>query len=117
MSRDRPNLLYLLSLTMMVAIVVFPSVMHYGYSQKSGSGISMLSSSSYTAANEDDEDNYHIVGEVKNSSPVDLMNDVNVVATFYDSAGKVVGTDFTYANVDVLRPAEKSSFAFATYNM
>jgi hypothetical protein len=56
MSRVRPSFLYLISLTMMIAIVVFPSVIHYGYSQKS------------------------------------------------------VGTDFTYTNVDVLRPAEKSSF-------
>ena len=38
------------------------------------------------------------------------MNYVKVVATFYDNTRKVVGTDFTYTNVDVLRPAEKSSF-------
>jgi hypothetical protein len=38
------------------------------------------------------------------------MNYVKIVSTFYDNAGKVVGTDFTYTNVDVLRPAERSSF-------
>lgn len=38
------------------------------------------------------------------------MNYVKVVSTFYDNAGKVVGTDFTYTNVDVLGSAEKSSF-------
>lgn len=38
------------------------------------------------------------------------MNYVKIVATFYDNTGKVVGTDFTYSNIDVLRPAEKSSF-------
>jgi hypothetical protein len=38
------------------------------------------------------------------------MNYVKLVSTFYDSTGMVVGTDFIYANVDVLRPAEKSSF-------
>jgi hypothetical protein len=38
------------------------------------------------------------------------MNYVKIVSTFYDNTGKVVGTDFTYTNVDVLRPAEKSSF-------
>jgi hypothetical protein len=49
-------------------------------------------------------------GEVKNNSPKDSMNFVKITSTFYDDAGKVVGTDFTYINVDVLRPAEKSSF-------
>jgi hypothetical protein len=39
------------------------------------------------------------------------MKYVKIVATLYDDTGKVVGTDFTYTDVDVLRPAEKSSFA------
>jgi hypothetical protein len=38
------------------------------------------------------------------------MNYVKIVSTFYDNTRKVVGTDFTYTNVDILRPAEKSSF-------
>ena len=38
------------------------------------------------------------------------MNYVKIVATLYDNTGKVVGTDFTYSNIDLLRPAEKSSF-------
>jgi len=32
------------------------------------------------------------------------MNYVKIVSTFYDNTGKVVGTDFTYSNVDVLSP-------------
>lgn len=107
MSRDR---LYLISLAMMVAIVVlFLSAMNYAYSQRSDGVISVLSSSSYTDLNEDDESNYHIVGEVKNTS-TDSMTNVKIVATFYDKSRKVVDTDFTYTNIDVLRPAEKSSF-------
>jgi hypothetical protein len=109
-TNDRSSFLYLVSITMMVAIVVFPSLIDYGYSQKSESGISILSSSSYTDVNEDDESNYHVVGEVKNNSPTDSMNNVKIVATSYDKTGKVVGTDFTYTNVDVIRPAEKSPF-------
>jgi hypothetical protein len=35
---------------------------------------------------------------------------VRIVATLYDNAGKVIGTDFTFTDVNVLRPAEKSSF-------
>ncbi len=68
--------------------------------------VSILSSSSFS----DDIGYYHVVGEVKNNSPKDSMNFVKITSTFYDDAGKVVGTDFTYTNVDVLRPAEKSSF-------
>ena len=38
------------------------------------------------------------------------MNYVKIVSTLYDKGGKVVGTDFTYSDIDVLRPAEKSPF-------
>ena len=38
------------------------------------------------------------------------MNYVKIVATLYDKDGKVLGTDFTYTDIDVLRPAEKSPF-------
>jgi hypothetical protein len=80
-------------------------VLQYGYSQTSAGvgGISILSSSSFT----DDLGHYHVVGEIKNNSPTDSMNYVKIVSTFYDSTRKVVGTDFTYTDVDVLRP-EKS---------
>jgi hypothetical protein len=77
----------------------------HGYSQTIGS-FSILSSSSF----KDDLGYYHVVGELKNNSTTDSMNYVKVVSTFYDNTGKVVGTDFAYTNVDVLRPAEKSSF-------
>ena len=85
-----------------VAFLLVPAV-NYGYSQKAAaSEISILSSASFT----DDLGDYHVVGEVKNASPTDSMNYVKIVATFYDNTGKVVGTDFTYTNVDVLRPAD-----------
>ena len=79
--------------------------MHHGYSETTNS-LSILSSSSF----KDDLGYYHVVGEVKSNSTTDSMNYVKVVSTFYDNAGKVVGTDFTYTNVDVLGSAEKSSF-------
>jgi hypothetical protein len=53
---------------------------------------------------------YHVVGEVINNSPRDSMNFVKIISTFYDNTGKVVGTDFTYSNIEVIRPGEKSSF-------
>jgi hypothetical protein len=104
--------LILLMIIMALAIVVFPLKIHSAYSQKSDHDgvISILGSSSYTDVNEDDELNYHVVGEVKNNSPIDSMNNVKIIATFYDKSEKVIGTDFTYTNLDVLRPSEMSSF-------
>src|SRR5215217_4643971 len=91
--------------SVMALLLVHPA--NYAYSQAAtSSGISILSSSSFT----DDLGYYPVVGEVKNNSPRDSMNYVKIVSTFYDNTGKVVGTDFIYTNIDVLRPAEKSSF-------
>jgi hypothetical protein len=102
---DKPSFLY--SVFSVIALLLIPAV-NYGYSQSASTGsmISILSSSSFT----DDLGDYHVVSEVRNNSPTDSMNYVKIVSTFYDNTGKVVGTDFTYTNVDVLRPAEKSSF-------
>jgi hypothetical protein len=104
MPRDKPSFLcFALSVT---ALLLVPAA-NFAYSQAASSSlISVLSSSSFT----DDLGDYHVVGEVKNNSPTDSINYVKIVATFYDNTGKVVGTDFTYSNIDVLRPAEKSSF-------
>jgi hypothetical protein len=106
MSTGKSGILYFVFLT-----VNLPSsmVLQYAYSQPTAAPagkIAVLSSSSFR----DDMGAYHIVGEVKNNSPTDSINYVKIVATLYDNAGKVVGTDFTYSNIDVLRPAEKSSF-------
>lgn len=109
MSTAKSNFLYLVFLT-----IVLPSsiVLQYGYSQTitptpaSANPISVVSSSSFR----DDTGAYHIVGEVKNNSPIDSMKYVKIVATLYDKTGKAFGTDFTFSDVDVLRPAEKSPF-------
>jgi hypothetical protein len=105
MHREKSSFLY--SVFSVIALLLIP-VVNYGYSQAASTGnrISILSSSSFI----DDLGDYHIVGEVRNNSPTDSMNYVKIVSTFYDNTEKVVGTDFTYTNVDVLRPAEKSSF-------
>jgi hypothetical protein len=107
MSKPKPIFVCLMTLLTSIAFLVSASAeVHFGYSQIAAGAISILSSSSFT----DDIGYYHIVGEVKNNSPTDSMNYVKIVSTLYDNAGKVVGTDFTYTSVDVLRPAEKSSF-------
>jgi hypothetical protein len=109
MSTAKSNILYLVFLT-----IVLPSsiVLQYGYSQTTASAsasanpISVVSSSSSRG----DTGAYHIVGEVKNNSPIDSMKYVKIVAKLYNKTGKAFGTDFTFSDVDVLRPAEKSPF-------
>jgi hypothetical protein len=84
-------------------------LLQHGYSQTTATlagGLSILSSSSF----KDDTGAYHIVGDVKNNSPTQSMNYVKIVATLYDKNGRVIGTDFTFSDIDVLRPAEKSAF-------
>jgi len=110
-SGAKPNSIIFLVFSAVV-LTTSSIILQYGYSQTNTSvsagvgGISVLSSSSFR----DDTGAYHIVGEVKNNSPRDSMNYVKIVATLYDKTGKVVGTDFTYTDIEVLRPAEKSPF-------
>jgi hypothetical protein len=55
----------------------------------------------------------HIVGEVKNNSNYP-MEYVKIVITLYDNNSKVVGTDFTYTELDVIPPGGKSPFESGT---
>jgi hypothetical protein len=70
----------------------------------------ILSSSDYV----DDLGYYVIVGEVKNtlSSNVDY---VKIIATYYDSSHTVIGTEYTYTTVDVLKSNQKSPFELSSY--
>jgi hypothetical protein len=56
---------------------------------------------------------FHIVGEVRNNSDTP-MEFVEIVATLYDDAGQVVGTDFTYTELDVIPPGAQSPFETGT---
>ncbi|HJT47414.1 MAG TPA: FxLYD domain-containing protein [Nitrososphaeraceae archaeon] len=108
-SRAKPNIIIFLLFSAIV-LITSSIVFQYGYSQTTTSapagGISVLSSSSFI----DETGAYHIVGEVKNNSPTDPMNYVKIVATLYDKTGKVVGTDFTFSDIDVLNPTFWLSF-------
>ena len=98
----------LLTMSMLfLCLSVLPSLSQLAYSQTSGSSniLPILSSSSF----KDTLGSLHVVGELKNNS-TDPFDFVKVVSTFYDSTGKVVGTDFTYSHIKVLRPWERSSF-------
>lgn len=73
--------------------------------QPAGSGVSILSSSQTNT----DFGSTYIVGEVRNDLS-HLVNYVQIVGTFYDSSGVLIDTDFTYTDLDYLRPGEKSPF-------
>jgi hypothetical protein len=51
----------------------------------------------------------YIVGEVRNDLP-DVVECVQVVGTFYAPSGRLIDTDFTYTDLDQLRPGKKSPF-------
>ncbi len=65
----------------------------------------ILSDRAYT----DDIDYTHVVGEVRNNTntPVEF---VEITATFYNKAGKVIATDYTYAALDIVPSGGKSPF-------
>ena len=53
----------------------------------------------------------HIYGELQNTCNKNLRS-IKLTATLYDSAGKVIRTDWTYAYTDILLPGEKAPFVF-----
>jgi hypothetical protein len=52
----------------------------------------------------------YIVGEVRNNLS-DVVEFVQIVGRFYDSNGLLIDTDFTYTDLDLLRPGERSPFS------
>lgn len=56
---------------------------------------------------------FHIVGEVQNNTD-SPMEYVKIVATLYDEAGKVSGTDYGYTVLDAVLPGERSPFETGT---
>jgi len=54
-----------------------------------------------------------LVGQVKNIGS-ESAESVNILLTVYDKNGGVIGTDSTYADVDTLKPGQKSNFKFFT---
>ena len=52
---------------------------------------------------------FHVIGEVQNNA-AKALEFVEITATFYDSTGKVVGTESGFTEIDILRPTETSPF-------
>ena len=56
---------------------------------------------------------FYIVGEVLNTTNSNI-NFVEVVATFYDEAGTVIGTSFTYTGLDIITPSDAAPFEISS---
>ena len=97
--------LLLFSITVTIALLLVAPLTQYTYAQTTNNDISILSQTSYV----DSIDYFHVVGEVQNNAATP-MEFVEITATFYDAAGKVVGTGSGYTDMDILRPAERSPF-------
>lgn len=67
--------------------------------------VEIVSHSSYL----DTTGSFKVVGEVRNVGS-DNLSYVRLTATFYDSSNTVVGTDFTFSDIDILVPGQKSPF-------
>ena len=52
----------------------------------------------------------HVVGEVYNDMAPDIASDVQVIATFYDSSNKVVGTNNSFTTPRNIASGEKAPF-------
>jgi hypothetical protein len=60
---------------------------------------------------ENDESNYDdIIGQVKNIGS-DIAEYVQTIFTFYNSTDDIVGTDYTFIDVDKLNPGQKAPFS------
>ena len=68
--------------------------------------VSILSNSSHT----DSAGVLHVVGEVYNDMAPDIASDVQVIATFYDSSNKVVGTNNSLTTPRNIASGEKAPF-------
>jgi len=57
---------------------------------------------------------HHVVGEVQNLGSLNLQY-VKITVTFYDTADNVIATGFTFTQIDILVPQQKSPFDVSSY--
>ncbi|HEY6405231.1 MAG TPA: FxLYD domain-containing protein [Nitrososphaeraceae archaeon] len=74
--------------------------------------VSIISNSSYT----DSSGNLHIDGEVYNEMALKTAMDVQVIATFYDTTGKVVRTTRAFTDPKDLPSGENATFDVPLYS-
>jgi len=68
---------------------------------------------SYTGV-KDDYGYYTIYGEVQNNLGYNLEY-VKIVASYYDNRGQFLGSSFTFTEMDILKPGQKSPFELSSF--
>lgn len=86
-------------------LILIGSISNYAALAQSSTDLTILSSNTYV----DSINHLNIVGEVQNNSP-SVLDYVQVIGTFYDSMGKVVGTDYTFTNPTSINAGAKAPF-------
>lgn len=61
-----------------------------------------------------DDDYFYIVGEITNTTSFNLSF-VEIIATYYDQEEIVIGTTFTFTELDILLPDQTSPFEISSY--
>ena len=79
-------------------------------SEQPFSGISIKSHSGFF----DDRGYYKIVGEVENTSNIPAEF-VKIIAAYYNSSGDVIGTAFTYTDIDIVEVGGRAPFELSSY--
>src|SRR4030042_6324036 len=116
--RNRGLLLRIAILAIVVVIVIIDLPLSAGTMNRiswlnpsaAASGVEFGTHSSYR----DTSGYLHVVGEVINNSGNNVKF-VKVVATYYDQYGVVIRTEFTYTELDILVPGQKSPFDISSY--
>jgi hypothetical protein len=63
----------------------------------------------------DRQGNIHTIGEIQNISPDKTLTSIQVIVSFYDTQGKIIGTDFTYTQPSILEPGKTATYEIITY--
>ena len=93
--------LFAISLSFLIGILVAFSLPVHALGD-----VRIVSHSSYY----DSLNAFWIVGEVENTGDM-ATQFTKITATFYNSANQVIGTDYGYADLDILLPNRKSPFS------
>ena len=99
-----------ISMFLLMFLLIIFSSSNLVFPVKADAQVELLTSSSYI----DSLGWLHVVGEAQNVGN-QAVEYVRISATFYDSSNTVVGTAFTYSDLNVILPNRKSPFDILLY--
>jgi hypothetical protein len=102
--KKHPLILSTIMVFSAIISIATPTIVTYANTDK----VTIRSHSSYT------EVFTYVVGEVENTGSRNL-NNIEIVATFFDKNNNVLTSDSTYTDIETLTPNQKSPFELNTY--